>query len=306
MQDKNKTAFELLVEWKSWLEHEKKYSAHTIRSYDQEILAFVEFITKYKEQIATLELLDKLDIKDLRSWLAYRHKDGFSFKSTAHVLSVLRRFYNYFNRNGVLDNQAVFHLKTPKIDKSLPRSLSSEDAVDSTKTISLLARDDWQGTRDVALLTLIYGCGLRISEALSLKLSDMPLGDVLRITGKGNKERELPILPIVRQAIDKYLAACPYALEENDYIFVGARGKHLRPEVFRKQLRNLRNSFGLPESTTPHSFRHSFATHLLEQGGDLRTIQELLGHTSLSSTQVYTQTDSKRLLDIYEKTHPKG
>lgn len=303
--DNSSTAHSLLGAWKQWLEHERQYSAHTIRAYEADMLAFFNFLQGHHGAPPTKKLLGSLKIKDFRSWLAFRHEKGLSFKATARALSTLRRFYTFFNKLNEIDNHVIFNVQVPKFDKPLPKALSREDAVDATKAIGSLAIEGWTGKRDIALLTLIYGCGLRISEALGLTLSDMPLTETLRIKGKGNKEREVPVLPIVRNAIDLYLTSCPYSLGEDDHIFVGARGKPLRAEVFRRQLQNLRNSFGLPESTTPHAFRHSFATHLLEEGGDLRVIQELLGHSSLSSTQVYTKVDSKRLLDIYDKAKPR-
>jgi integrase/recombinase XerC len=294
------------AEWFSYLVAEKKYSEHTLRAYQADLYAFFTFLSQHLEEEVTLDLLAKLSVRDFRGWLVSRHNDELSFKSTARALSTIRSFYRFLERQGVLSNHAVFNVTMPKIPKAIPKAIAADEALKATQIIGDLSQEDWVGKRDVALLTLIYGCGLRISEALGLKLQDVPKGDVIRITGKGNKQRELPVLPIVRQALEVYIEACPFVHSADGYLFVGARGKQLQAPIFRKQLQSLRNILGLPESTTPHAFRHSFATHLLSGGGDLRTIQELLGHASLSTTQVYTKVDTKRLLDVYEKAFPRG
>jgi integrase/recombinase XerC len=293
-------------EWFSVLECEKKYSEHTLRAYQTDMYAFFSFLNEHSGETISLSLLENLAIRDFRAWLSMRHKSELTFKSTARALSTVRSFYRYLDRQGILRNHAIFNVAMPKVGKSLPRALSAEDAVNAAKSISEMSLEEWTGKRDVALLTLIYGAGLRISEALDLKYKDIPKGGVLRITGKGNKQRELPVLPIIKAAIDDYLKACPHAHKADDYLFLGLRGGQLQAPVFRRQLNILRNNLGLPPSATPHAFRHSFATHLLEGGGDLRSIQQLLGHASLTSTQIYTKVDSKRLLDVYEAAHPKS
>jgi integrase/recombinase XerC len=294
------------AEWFSWLESEKMYSKHTLAAYQGDIAAFFEFLNGYAGETVSLEMLEGLAVRDFRSWLAGRHKNGLTFKSTARALSTLRSFYKFLDRQEILRNHAVFNVSMPKVGKALPKALNADDAINATNTIEAMSNQDWTGKRDFALLMLIYGCGLRISEALGLKVKDIPLGGVLRITGKGNKQRELPVIPAIITAIKDYLAVCPFKQGREDFVFLGAQGKQLQAPVFRRQLQLLRNAMGLPESTTPHAFRHSFATHLLENGGDLRSIQELLGHASLSTTQVYTKVDGKRLLTMYEQTRPRN
>jgi integrase/recombinase XerC len=300
----DKKTLSITNEWFAWLTSEKMYSEHTLRAYQGDIYSFFEFLNMHSGEAVSLRILEELGVRDFRSWLAARHKEGLTFKSTARTLSTIRSFYRFLDKQGILRNHTIFNVSMPKVGKSLPKALSAEDAVNATKTIDSMSNEDWTGKRDLALLMLLYGCGLRISEALGLKKQNIPTGDVLRITGKGNKQRELPVLPGVIQAIEVYLQACPHILKNDDYLFVGVQGKQLQAPVFRKQLQSLRNTLGLPESATPHVFRHSFATHLLESGGDLRSIQELLGHASLSTTQQYTKIDSKRLMDVYKKAHP--
>jgi integrase/recombinase XerC len=292
-------------EWFGFLTNEKMYSAHTLRAYQGDIYSFLEFLTNYKGEQITLYMLEKLAVRDFRAWLAMRHKSEFTFKSTARAFSTIRSFYTFLDKQEIARNHAVFNVSIPKIGKALPKALDSEEALEATNIIESLSLKDWTGKRDFALLMLIYGCGLRISEALGLKCKDVTHRETLRILGKGNKQRELPVIPQIKQAIADYQKICPYKQQPDDFLFLGAQGKQLRAEVFRKQLQSLRNVLGLPESTTPHAFRHSFATHLLQGGGDLRSIQELLGHASLSTTQVYTKIDSKQLLNIYEKSRPR-
>ncbi len=246
-------------------------------------------------------------MRDFRSWLAARHGEGFSATSTARALSVVRGFYRYLEKQNIAENAAIFHVRTPKLPKSLPRSLQETQAITSLDTVGFTQKENWVQLRDVALLTLIYGCGLRISEALGLRVKDLKEDATsLILTGKGNKQRMVPVLPQIHAAITEYKKVCPHLLSEGSILFVGARGKPLQPAIFQKEIRNLRNALGLPESTTPHAFRHSFATHLLAGGGDLRTIQELLGHADLSTTQRYTKVDSERLLSAYAKAHPRA
>jgi integrase/recombinase XerC len=300
----DRTIMDVLNEWFSYLKNEKQYSLHTIRAYQTDLHAFFRFISLFKEEIISLDTIEKISVKDMRSWLAQKHIKGSNTKSTSRTLSTIRSFFTFLDKQEILRNHAIFNVKAPKLKKSVPKALAAQDAVDATKAIGDIAAEDWISKRDMALLTLIYGCGLRISEALSLTITDLPITDILRIKGKGKKQREVPVIQIVKSTIKDYLDAIPFTLE--NIVFVGVRGGPLRPEVFRRQLAKLRNSLGLPETTTPHAFRHSFATHLLENGGDLRTIQELLGHESISSTQIYTKIDTTKLLKAYESAHPKG
>ena len=218
----------------------------------------------------------------------------------------MRSFYRFCERDGTLKNGAIHLVQSPKLPHSVPRPLSVDGAKAVIGEVANLSEEDWIGARDTAVITLLYGCGLRISEALGLERNQAPLGDMLRITGKGGKQRLVPVLPVVADAVEAYLEACPYPLSDGDPLFVGKRGKRLNPRLIQGRLQVLRAALGLPPSATPHALRHSFATHLLSGGGDLRTIQELLGHASLSTTQHYTEVDTERLLDVYGKAHPRS
>lgn len=293
-------------EWLGWLESEKKLSGGTLLTYQKDFADFLSFLNEYHGDVVRWENIEKLSIKDLRAWLAKRHKDKIVFASTARAISVVRSFYKFLDRFKDIKNSAPFNINTPKIDKTLPKALNVEEARIATSSLEEMASTPWIGARNIAILLLLYGCGLRISEALNLKVKDIPKGETLRVLGKGNKERELPILPVIKKALVKYKEACPYLLEADSYLFIGAKGGHLQAAIFRKSLQELRKTYGLPAKASPHAYRHSFATHLLSEGGDLRTIQELLGHESLSTTQKYTKIDAKRLMDVYEKAHPKA
>jgi integrase/recombinase XerC len=298
------TLHEVIQEWFSYLKNEKQYSPHTVRAYQTDLLSFLDFQRGHLNEDITLDILEKLSTRDFRAWLAARKRKQISHKATARALSTIRSFYTYLEKQEIIENHAIYTINSPKIIKSLPRALSSADAVDASSAIGQISDEDWVSKRDIALLSLIYGSGLRISEALSVKADNLPIGEIIKITGKGNKEREVPVLKIVSDKINEYTDSCPFELK--DTIFVGVRGAKLAPEVFRRQLKNLRNILGLPDSATPHAFRHSFATHLLEKGVGLREIQELLGHETIVSTQVYTKVDTKNLMSVYEKAHPKG
>jgi integrase/recombinase XerC len=252
-------------------------------------------------------MLARLEHRELRAWLAQRRQDGISDSSNARAMSSIRNFYRYLQRETGLENAAVFNLRMPRLKKPLPKALTAQDALDAVETLRTLHPEPWIARRDWALLTLLYGCGLRIGEALSLTRHDIAgAKHGLRIHGKGGKERVVPVLPQVLEAIAAYLAACPYMGEGEMPLFLGARGERLAPAVFRRQIRQLRAGLGLPESATPHAFRHSFATHLLAGGGDLRAIQELLGHENLSTTQRYTHVDTARLMSAYKNAHPRA
>ncbi len=221
-------------------------------------------------------------------------------------MSTLRNFFRFLDRGGLVHNPAVKAVKTPRLPKPVPKALDETDAKAAITTVAELQDEPWLAARDTALLILLYGCGLRIGEALSLTCADMPKSDVLRVIGKGRKERIVPVLPIVRDAVRAYRDICPFAPEDNAPLFVGKRGKALNPGVVQRQMRRLRALLGLAETATPHALRHSFATHLLAQGGDLRTIQELLGHASLSTTQRYTVVDEAHLTRVYRASHPRA
>lgn len=292
-------------EWLAWLESEKAFSQHTLMAYQNDLEDFLTFISQHVGEQITYSHLENLAVRDIRSWLSKRQSSGYDHSSTARALSSVRSFFRFLERFKSLSNQAVFAIKPPKLHKPLPKALSAEEAKLAVDSINKMAEESWVGKRDKALLTLIYGCGLRISEALSITLQDLDR-ETLVIKGKRNKERQVPLLPIIKINIFEYVESCPTPIDKDGELFLGIRGGPLQPSVFRKQLQRLRSTLCLPDSASPHAFRHSFATHLLAEGGDLRAIQELLGHEHLSTTQRYTHIDENRLLDIYGKAHPRN
>jgi integrase/recombinase XerC len=326
---------ETIHAWGDFLCGTRRLSSATYEAYLGSFADFIIFLNTYLGARVSINDIKMLDTTTMRAWLASRHKRDFARSSSALALSAIKNFYRWLDKHKNIQNSSPFNITSPKTDKTLPKALDAEDAVGATTSISELAKEPWQGKRDAAILLLLYGSGLRISEALSLNFTDAPKGEVLRITGKGNKQREVPVLPIVRNAIEEYIKSCPYfrgvtgvaKLSGNDCdntaqstpithnpspsceplpLFLSERGKRAIASTFRKQVKALQGYLGLPESATPHAFRHSFATHLLAGGGDLRTIQELLGHASLSTTQRYTKTTSAHLLATYRKSHPRN
>ncbi len=292
--------------WRAWLADERRASIHTLDAYARDLSAFLAFITEHLGFAPGLKDLETLGAIDFRSWLAHRAADGLSRTSTARAMSTVRGFFRYLEKHGLGHNPALGAVRTPKVPKSVPKALDVAEALESVEAVADFTETPWIGKRDTAVMMLLYGCGLRIGEALALDRHQAPQGETMVVTGKGNKQRMVPVLAVVREAIDDYLAACPYPLEPDDPLFVGARGKRLQASLIQKQMRKVRVILGLPETATPHALRHSFATHLLAGGGDLRTIQELLGHASLSTTQRYTDVDSARLLAVYEAAHPRA
>lgn len=293
-------------EWLGWLATEKCFSPHTVRNYTSDVVHFLIFLNSYKGECITSLVLDQLQLQDIRAWLAYRLKDQAALSSTARALSSVRSFFRHLKRFSTINNQSVFTIRTPKINKPTPKALSHENTEGAIEDIAILAREPWIAYRDTALLLVLYGCGLRIGEALNLTKKDVTTQDMLIVRGKGNKERMVPMLPVVQQAIQCYLEHCPYPVAVENKVFLGQQGKPLNPGVFQYRIKLLREQLGFPATMTPHAFRHSFATDLLGAGGDLRTIQELLGHKSLSTTQRYTHVDAARLLEVYNKAHPRG
>ncbi len=291
--------------WEEWLTHVRRASAHTITAYTIDLAHFCRFLSLHLGGPVSLKNLGRLEPKDIRAWLASRSQ-RFEAASTARALSTVKSFFRHLEKQSGFENAAIFHIRSPKIKKSLPRALPEIQAGEALQAIATQHDEDWMNKRDLALLALMYGCGLRIGEALSLRFKDIPQDDALTIIGKGNKQRMVPVLPVVREALRDYAAACPYPFSAGSPLFLGKRGKALDPAIFQLQLRKVRAALGLPESATPHAFRHSFATHLLSAGGDLRSIQELLGHASLSTTQRYTHVDKERLLKAYESAHPRA
>ncbi len=296
----------LAREWADWLTEVRGHSVHTVIAYSGDIAQFLGFMTEHVGGTLSLRALCSLETSDFRAWLAHRVGMGFDAASNARALSSLKNFYRWLERNGKGSNAALFSLRTPRRKSSLPKALAESESADALAHIAGLPRESWVGLRDCALLTLIYGCGLRISEALNLTRAQLEGAETLTILGKGKKTRMLPVLPAIREAVADYIAACPYTLSAGEPIFIGEKGKKLQPAVFQKHIRYLRMALGLPQNATPHAFRHSFATHLLSNGGDLRAIQELLGHASLSTTQRYTAVDRDRLLKAYRSAHPRA
>lgn len=291
--------------WLAWLGGERRASAHTIAAYGRDLAGFLDFLTEHRGERPGLATFGQLRPADFRAWLAYRAAKV-ERNSIARGLSVVRGFVRFLDRRGLASSPALAVLRAPKLPHSVPKPLSIADAALLIEAPAGLGASPWQAKRDIAVLTLLYGCGLRISEALGLRRAEAPAGEVLTITGKGNKQRMVPVLPAVREAVADYLAACPYPLPADGPLFVGARGGPLSPRLVQRQMEMLRNALGLPETATPHALRHSFATHLLAGGGDLRAIQELLGHASLSTTQRYTSVETERLLAVYESAHPRA
>ena len=293
--------------WLDWLDGEKRASPHTIAAYGRDLAAFLDFLMAYKGGTPSLATLAALAPADFRAYLARRAADKIERASNARALSVLRNFYRFLERRGLVRNAALAAVKSPKLPKPVPKALSEEDAQTALDSVGDFESEIWVGKRDLAVLTLLYGAGLRISEALSLSRGEAPVAPgTLTISGKGGKQRLVPILPAVAEAVSSYLAACPHALSASDPLFVGVRGGPLHSRLVQGGMMRLRAAMGLPEHASPHALRHSFATHLLAGGGDLRAIQELLGHASLSTTQRYTKVDSTRLLAVYDKTHPRA
>jgi integrase/recombinase XerC len=295
----------LVKSWQEFLSGERNFSNHTVSAYIIDLNYFLEFISNHHSSNSSVELLEKLSLQDFRAWLAYRKRENFAFSSTTRAIAAVKNFFKYLIRFHNLTNKAIFNLKSPKLPASLPKALNEEQTFLALQSSLEIANEPWIALRDQALLYLIYGCGLRISEALSIKVKDLS-SKMLIVRGKGNKERMVPIIETIVIHIKQYLEICPYALSDNDFIFVGKQGEQLNPGVFQRQIRHLRNQLNLPETTTPHAFRHSFATHILANGGDLKSIQELLGHQDLTTTQKYTKVDAKHLLDVYNKAHPHG
>ncbi len=292
--------------WFTYLTSEKRAAHHTLINYERDLSCFVEFLVDHLGGEASLRDLEALTVRDFRSFLANRRAQGLANRSTARTLSAIRSFFKFMERRKVLSNAALTTIRSPKIPHSIPKPLSPKAAKDVIAEADIKEERDWVAARDVAILTLLYGCGLRVAEALNLNQTDTPLPKMLRFKGKGNKDRLVPTLPAASNAIAAYQALCPHSLSGDDPLFVGIRGKRLGQAQVQALMRTLRKRLGLPDTATPHALRHSFATHLLNAGGDLRTIQELLGHASLSTTQIYTEVDQARLLETYKKAHPRA
>ena len=284
---------------------ERDASPHTLSAYGRDLGGFLGSLAGHLGDSVSLAALAALTPADLRAWLAHRALDGLEKSSTARALSTVRGFFRFLERRGLAANAAVGAVRGPRVPRSVPKALTVDEAMDALESVGELSDEPWVAARDAAVLALLYGCGLRVGEALALDRRALPLGDTVTITGKGGKARMLPVLPVVRRAVDDYLQLCPYRLGPGDPLFVGVRGGRLGARRVQQAIQTLRGWLGLPESATPHALRHSFATHLLAGGGDLRAIQELLGHASLSTTQRYTEVDAARLLEVHGAAHPR-
>jgi len=294
--------------WLSYLGAERRMSGKTVEAYRRDVLQFLGFLAEHLGGAPSLRDLAALTPADVRAFLASRRAVGIGSRSLMRTLAGTRAFARYLEGNGKGQVGALAAVRAPKIGKTLPRPLPAADAKRMADA-DLPAGDGhepWIHARDAAVLGLLYGAGLRISEALGLKRGNIGAADAVTVTGKGRKQRMVPVLPQVQKLIADYVALCPYDLPDDGPLFVGAKGGPLSPRVVQLAMARLRGALGLPETATPHALRHSFATHLLARGGDLRSIQELLGHASLSTTQIYTQVDAERLIEAYRSAHPRA
>jgi integrase/recombinase XerC len=299
-----------MVRWRAYLADERRMSGKTVEAYGRDVRQFLAFLSDHLGGRITLAALTRLTPSDVRAFMAARRADGIGGRSLMRSLAGVRSFARFLERNGKGRLGALNAVRTPKIGKTLPKPIAIPAAKRLTETELRAgeARAPWILARDAAVLALLYGSGLRISEALGLARDDVPApgrGDTITVTGKGNKQRMVPVLAQVLTLIADYVAMCPYELSDGP-LFVGAKGGRLPPRVIQLAMARLRGALGLPETATPHALRHSFATHLLARGGDLRAIQELLGHASLSTTQVYTAVDTERLIEVYRSAHPRA
>ncbi len=301
---------EAVESWLAYLTIERQLAANTAEAYERDVSQFLAFFAAKLNTLPDMKQLLALQARDVRGFLAARRNEGVGSRSLSRSLSALRMFYKFLERRGYGKNDAIRAVSLPKLPHSVPKPLTAPKATALVDGADIASPDapEWVLARDTAVLALLYGSGLRISEALSLERKDAPIKgrDMLRVTGKGNKTRVVPVLPLVREAVERYLALCPIKLGSDDPLFVGVRGKQLSPRIIQLGIARARVALGLPDTATPHALRHSFATHLLGAGADLRSIQELLGHASLSTTQGYTEVDRAHLLKTYDNAHPRA
>ena len=293
----------------AWLESQAGISGvskNTLRAYRKDATRFLEFIGRYEGEDPKVDRLGATGLRDVRAWMADERRRGVSPRTLARELSAVKSFFRWLGERLDFDPVAVLNARAPKFQKKLPRPLDEDSAKDVLKFAGKSPGTKWIAARDEAVVSLLYGCGLRISEALSLTWGDHPLPETIKIRGKGNKERMVPVLPVTRDAVSRYAELCPVRNGPDAPLFVGARGGPLNQRTVRKTMEQARIGLGLPATATPHALRHSFATHLLKSSGDLRAIQELLGHSSLSTTQAYTAVEKAQLLKIYERAHPRA
>jgi integrase/recombinase XerC len=299
------------AEIESWLRHlgaERRMSPKTVEAYRRDVLQFLRFLAEHLGGVPSLHALAALKPADVRAFLAARRAANIGSRSLMRSLAGMRAFGRYLERNGKGKVGALAAVRAPKIAKTLPRPLAVANAkrVADPDVAAGDGREPWIHARDAGVLALLYGCGLRISEALGLSRADFGASDVLTVIGKGRKQRMVPLLPQVQKLIAAYVALCPFYLPDDGPLFVGAKGGPLSARIIQLAMARLRGALGLPETATPHALRHSFATHLLARGGDLRSIQELLGHASLATTQIYTEVDAERLIEAYRNAHPRA
>ena len=300
-----RSAETLKQEWLAALTHERRVSPHTLRAYGDDMARFLDFAQEHVGGALDEQGLAALKPADFRAFITRRRNEGLGVRGVRRAMSALRSFFRHLAREEVLENPAAKATRTPRLARTLPRPLSEKDAA---RTLEQASNNDvaWIAGRDAALLTLLYGAGLRISEALALRRGDAPLGEWLIVLGKRNKERMVPVIPVMREAIAHYIGQIPFTVETDGPLFLSRRGRPMSARDAQSLMQRLRGALGLAESATPHALRHSFASHLLANGGDLRAVQELLGHASLSTTQTYTEIDTKKLLAVYRSAHPRA
>lgn len=295
-------------QWLVWLSDERRIGAKTLEAYERDVRQFLQYMTGFVGHPTDLEDIGDLKPRDLRGFLAKRREAGVGARSLGRNMAGIRSFVRYLERKGLANSAGLAATRTPKQPRTLPKALTASQAIALADPANQMVQEPWIAARDVAVSALLYGCGLRISEALGLtpKHCKEARSGAINVVGKGGVDRLVPVLPAVSEALDAYVKLCPYITAENEPVFRGAKGGVLQPAIVQKSMRLMRSALGLPDSATPHALRHSFATHLLANGGDLRTIQELLGHASLSTTQIYTAVDTDRLMDIYDRAHPRA
>jgi integrase/recombinase XerC len=298
----------LLSHWIAHLRDERRFAANSIEAYERDVSAFLDFLQSHLGGEPDARALAELEPRDLRAYLAYRRQgpDALGDRSISRALAAIRSFYRYLERRHGVTNARLSLVRGPKLKRPLPRPVSEAAARDLISEAQSAAGEEWIGARDAALVTLLYASGLRISEALALGGGDRPLPEMLRVVGKGGKERVVPLLAAARRAVERYAELCPFALTEDAPLFRAARGGAMSPRMAQALMQTLRGRLGLPSSATPHALRHAFATHLLANGGDLRAIQDLLGHESLSTTQTYTSVEAQKILQSYRRAHPRA
>ncbi|MFP4097502.1 MAG: tyrosine recombinase XerC [Alphaproteobacteria bacterium] len=296
-----------LERWQEYLHIEKQVSTHTLRAYTADVSHFITFLSAHLAKKPCLDDLSQISIRDFRSWMSRKAMDGTSNASRARSLSGIKNLLNWLDRQGIMHNAAISTVRSPKLPHKLPRPLHEEQAIEVIENAATLETKSWIGKRNAALFMLLYGCGLRINEALSLNLENMPHNGFLRVLGKGSKERQVPVIALIETTLEDYLKNCPFARNDpKRAVFLGSRGARLNQGVAQRAMRQIRATLGLPENATPHALRHSFATHLLQNGANLREIQELLGHATLSTTQRYTELNAEEMMRIYRAAHPRA